>query len=460
LSVWKITKSKNGTNQKALSNVTNPINHYSFNFGYLYDANGNQYADFNKGIAWIQFNSLNLPRKIQVGNGNKAEYFYDATGVKYKAQWGYAATPQNIPLGATGTEYQSPTGVSRTEYCGNYVYENGNLRRIVTPEGYVATNNTVTEVMIRNTWRHRYLLKDHLGNTRRTLNANALNSTSPTVIPSGQLIDYYPFGLEITRVSNPEGEDYSPSYLAGATIPYLYNGKEIDRMHGLNCYDYGARYYDGATGRWHGVDPLAEKKPWISHYVYCRDNPMNMIDPDGRDEWEVNDSGFLKKIPNTESKIDKIFPIDNEGKRKVEVKPHELEKGTLDKLQSHPDFENPLSPDVHKLTISSDNGADKLAEFLWNNTKVEFTLTKSSETNYITTSHEEKKEQGLDRAINRGFIKGVINEHIHNHPSNNPNPSKSDIKTKTNVQKLTIFKNTVFKIYTKKKNNATNYHTY
>ena len=60
---------------------------------YLYDANGNQYADFNKGIAWIQFNSLNLPRKIQFGNGNKAEYFYDAMGVKYKAQWGYAVLP-------------------------------------------------------------------------------------------------------------------------------------------------------------------------------------------------------------------------------------------------------------------------------------------------------------------------------------------------------------------------------
>lgn len=249
---------------------------------YLYDANGNQYADFNKGIAWIQFNSLNLPRKIQFSNGNKAEYFYDATGVKYKAQWGYAATPQNIPLGATGTEYQSPTGVSRTEYCGNYVYENGNLRRIVTPEGYVATNNNVTEVMIRNTWRHRYLLKDHLGNTRRTLNANALNSTSPTVIPSGQLIDYYPFGLEITRVTNPEGEDYSPSYLAGATTPYLYNGKEIDRMHGLNWYDYGARYYDGATGRWHGVDPLAENYYWINTYAYCVNNPVRYIDPDGR----------------------------------------------------------------------------------------------------------------------------------------------------------------------------------
>ena len=172
--------------------------------------------------------------------------------------------------------------MSRTEYCGNYVYENGNLRRIVTPEGYVATNNNVTEVMIRNTWRHRYLLKDHLGNTRRTLNANALNSTSPTVIPAGQLIDYYPFGLEITRVTNPEGEDYSPPYLAGATIPYLYNGKEIDRMHGLNWYDYGARFYDGAIVRWHGVDHLAEKYDCISPYAYCVNNPVNHVDPDGR----------------------------------------------------------------------------------------------------------------------------------------------------------------------------------
>ena len=103
------------------------------------------------------------------------------------------------------------------------------------------------------------------------------------MIPAGQLIDYYPFGLEITRVSNPEGEDYSPSYLAGATIPYLYNGKEIDRMHGLNWYDYGARYYDGAIGRWHGVDNKAENYPSFSPYIYVADNPVLFIDPDGNE---------------------------------------------------------------------------------------------------------------------------------------------------------------------------------
>ena len=41
--------------------------------------------------------------------------------------------------------------------------------------------------------------------------------------------------------------------------PYKYNGKELDPMHGLNTYDYGARQYDPILARWDRVDPLAEK---------------------------------------------------------------------------------------------------------------------------------------------------------------------------------------------------------
>ena len=40
--------------------------------------------------------------------------------------------------------------------------------------------------------------------------------------------------------------------------PYKYNGKELDRMHGLNTYDYGARQYNPVTGRWDRMDPLSE----------------------------------------------------------------------------------------------------------------------------------------------------------------------------------------------------------
>ena len=68
--------------------------------------------------------------------------------------------------------------------------------------------------------------------------------------------------------------------------PYKYNDKELDKMHGLNTYDYGARQYYSILGRWDRVDPLAEKKPWQSPYVYGRNNPIRFTDPDGKDEWD------------------------------------------------------------------------------------------------------------------------------------------------------------------------------
>lgn len=230
-----------------------------------------------------------MPQKIQYSNGNKAEYFYDASGVKYKAQWGYAVNTQNIPLGATGTENNSLTGVTRTEYCGNYVYEQGILRRIITPEGFVSTSNDVSTTGIKYTWRYNYFLKDHLGNTRRTLRSNTLSSISTALSAFSEIIDYYPFGMEVTEVYNPNGEDYSMSYLAGSSTPNLYNGKEIDRMHGLNMYDYGARWKDL---NWLTIDPLAEKHYDISPYAYCANNPIRFIDPDGR---ELVISGILSE---------------------------------------------------------------------------------------------------------------------------------------------------------------------
>ena len=38
-----------------------------------------------------------------------------------------------------------------------------------------------------------------------------------------------------------------------------------------------------ALPRWTSVDPLAGKYPGISPYAYCAGNPINVVDPDGRD---------------------------------------------------------------------------------------------------------------------------------------------------------------------------------
>jgi len=262
-----------GNQLKKVDNAVNPFIPYgsesfkdsinaNIDTEYAYDKNGSMISDLNTGISTIQYNILNLPDQIQFIQGHKNLYTYDASGKKLKALTYSVNNKITVPIGTISTLPDSSSDYTTltTDYVGNMVYENDSLKEILLPDGYYQGGV------------YYYYLKDHLGNNRVVINSNGM------VVEKSH---YYPSGMRF----------YPESTSNSAALPYRYNGKELEAMNGLNQYDYGARRRGVVLPVWTAVDPLCERAYDISPYVYCHNNPVNRIDPDGRVDGDSDSGG-------------------------------------------------------------------------------------------------------------------------------------------------------------------------
>jgi RHS repeat-associated protein len=106
--------------------------------------------------------------------------------------------------------------------------------------------------------------------------------------------NFYPFGLKHTAYNTNERQYINndqinelililfPRFTGDGRYNYKYNGKEYQDELGLNFYDYGARNYDPALGRWMNMDALSEMYIQHTPYAYAINNPIYFIDPDGK----------------------------------------------------------------------------------------------------------------------------------------------------------------------------------
>ena len=218
---------------------------------------------------------------------------------------------------------------------------------------------------------------------------------------------------------------------------HTFSAKEKDTETGYSYF--GSRYYSSDLSIWLSVDPMSAKYPSLSPYVYCANNPIKLVDPNGEDIWEIDESGKLTwKEKNDE--LD-ILNATKTG-QSMEFPVGTIKEMTPDKGKAkHPadgvfDF-------VNYIDINDDELAECFFEFAAENTNVEWSHTKYSETgNRIATAtnmpYDLADPTGLK--ITYDFVKkGIkVRESNHSHPfiegrNINPKPNGEDVSSKCSL---------------------------
>ncbi|WP_319802353.1 RHS repeat-associated core domain-containing protein [Flavobacterium sp. N502540] len=250
-------------------------------------------------------------------------------------------------------------------------------------------------------YKYVYQYKDHLGNIRLSYAKNTITQVL-TIIDEN---NYYPFGLKHKGYND---------YVATSN-KYKYNGKELQDELGLNMYDYGARNYDPALGRWMNIDPLAEEGRRWSPYNYALDNPVYFTDPDGMlsesfmkklmnstsgTTWTNNDNGTFTSSTTGET------TSDGEGDPPSKKKPEDMTQAEKNEYwRKYNESQIPFARNLIDFALIAD-GIGGLSEFF----TFKSSMNWSSITSMFSRSGVKIDEAVLKKFINHAFAKGRHND--------------------------------------------------
>ena len=212
---------------------------------------------------------------------------------------------------------------------------------------------------------------------------------------------------------------------------YTFSAKERDSETGLSYF--GSRYYSSDLSIWLSVDPQAAKYAHQSNYVYCSNNPLRMIDPNGEEEWDLEKDGTLSQRANGRTDIDIVHAKDKDGN---DVERY-YKAGSINfNAQCDERYNKKVgwfTTDI--MEFANSETAMDFFEFAANYSDVEWGLLISPEKSIVGTSHD-------DGFVSLKPIEGMTYD-IHSHIDN---PLKE--MTEDHLQAMEAYdKGVTFKVY-------------
>ncbi|WP_019246843.1 RHS repeat-associated core domain-containing protein, partial [Alistipes ihumii] len=364
---------------------------------------------------------------------NRLEFSYNCLNLMQTVQTTVGASKAQFTYGSDGRKLSEKARTGGFEYLGSliYAYRGGtlSLAQAVTDEGTIQSAGV------------NYFIRDHLGSVRAVVDH------------TGKIVernDYYPFG----------GRHENASLPLTSVNRYKFGGKETLEPVSLDMLDFGARFYDPRIARWNTQDPLAEKYFSLSPYNYCAGNPITLVDPTGMvmDDYRLKKNGEIELMKKTNDNYDVIYAENEKGEVDL-FKSIQIDKNILPSKKSDNSEISKTPYDYYE--IFDDNQAQKLTEFVWENSTVEWGVTsvdiidhqQYQSVNYLSTSHLESQEYGaaalfkmLTTFPNRQ-MKYILDykKNEHNHPNGTACYSNADLQFAMMIWRM--FPNAVFNIY-------------